>query len=72
MGATQTMLLQWLDATGQAVRAPDRWVSARAVARRLAPNADHEALSRDFTRLASLGAVERRSKGERTYFRVAA
>lgn len=72
MGTTQTLLLQWLDSAGQAARAPDRWVSARTVARRLSPTADSEAIARDLSRLSRQGLVERWSSRERTYFRVAA
>ena len=71
MGTTPTLLLQWLDSAGHATRAPDRWVSARTVARRLAPSADAEAIDRDLTQLQRLGVVERWFRGGRTYFRVA-
>jgi DNA-binding transcriptional ArsR family regulator len=71
VGANQNLLLQWLDGTSQAVRAPDRWVSARAVARRLAAGADQEAIGRDLTRLQRLGLVELRLQGGSKYFRVA-
>jgi hypothetical protein len=72
VGTTRTLLLQWLDATSQAARAPDRWVSAQAVARRLSPAADADAIARDLNHLSQLGLVERGSRNDRAYFRVTA
>jgi hypothetical protein len=67
----QTILLQCLDAAGYAAGADERWVSARAVARRLSPTADVESVARALTRLQRFGLVELWFKGGHTYFRLA-
>ena len=71
MPSKHTVLLQCLDAAGRAAGGEDRWVSARAVARRLSPTADHEAVARDLTRLHHVGLTEVWFKGGNTYFRSA-
>ena len=72
MASKQTMLLECLDAAGYLTRAEDRWVSARAVARRLSPTANPEEIGRDLHRLERFGLVELWFKGGHTYYRRAA
>lgn len=68
----QTVLLQCLEAAGRAAGGDDGWVSSRAVARRLSPTADPEAIGRDLHRLQRLGLVELWFRGGHTYYRLAA
>lgn len=70
MSSKQTLLLQCLEAAGYATGAGDRWVSARAVARRLSPTADPEAIGRDLHRLERVGLVELWFRGGHTYYRL--
>ena len=69
MASRQTLLLQCLEAAGRAAGGEDRWVSARAVARRLSPTANHEAIARDLTRLHHAGLIEVWFKGGHAYYR---
>jgi hypothetical protein len=69
MTSRQSLLLQCLEAAGRAAGGDDRWVSARAVARRLSPTANHEAVARDLTRLHHVGVIEIWFKGGNTYYR---
>jgi hypothetical protein len=69
MTSKQSLLLQCLEAAGRAVGCEDRWVSARAVARRLSPTANHEAVARELTRLHHVGLIEIWFKGGHTYYR---
>jgi hypothetical protein len=69
VASRQSILLQCLDAASSAAGGDDRWVSARAVARRLSPTADPEAIGRDLNRLHRLGLVEQWFKGGHTYYR---
>ena len=69
MPPKQAVLLQCLDAAGRAAGGEDRWVSARAVARRLSPTANSEAVARDLTRLHHAGLIEVWFKGGNTYYR---
>jgi hypothetical protein len=71
MSSKHSVLIQCLDAAGRAAGGEDRWVSARAVARRLSPTADHQAIARDLTHLHRAGLVEVWFKGGNTYFRSA-
>jgi hypothetical protein len=71
VGSDRTMLLQCLDAAGRLAGGDDRWVSARAVARRLSPTADPTRVTADLMRLQRVGLVELWFKGGHTYFRVA-
>ena len=66
----QRLLIECLEAAGHAAGGDDRWVSARAVARRLSPTADPEAIGRDLHRLERLGLVELWFKGGHTYYRL--
>jgi hypothetical protein len=68
----QSVLLQCLDAAGYHAGGDERWVSARAVARRLSPTADETAIGADLTRLHRVGLVEMWFKGGNTYYRRAA
>ena len=70
MGSDQTVLLQCLDATERAAGGDDRWVSARAVARRLSPTADPESIGRELSRLERVGLVELWFKGGHSYYRL--
>jgi hypothetical protein len=72
MSSKQSLLLQCLEAAGRAAGGEDRWVSARAVARRLSPTANHEAVARGLTRLHHVGLIEVWFKGGNTYYRNAA
>jgi hypothetical protein len=63
------MLLQCLDAAGRGAGGDDRWVSARAVARRLSPTADPETIGHELTRLHRMGLVELWFKGGNSYYR---
>ena len=69
MSSKQSLLLQCLDAAGRAAGGDDRWVSARAVARRLSPTANQETIARDLTRLHRAGLIEVWFKGGNTYYR---
>jgi hypothetical protein len=69
MTSKQSLLLQCLEAAGRSAGGDDRWVSARAVARRLSPTANHEAVARDLTRLHHVGLIEIWFKGGNTYYR---
>ena len=69
--SNRTILLQCLDAAGSATGGDDRWVSARAVARRLSPTANPEAIGRDLHRLQRVGLVELWFRGGHTYYRLA-
>jgi hypothetical protein len=69
VASKQTILLQCLEAAGYAAGGDDGWVSARAVARRLSPTADPEAVGRDLTRLQRLGLVELWFRGGHSYYR---
>ena len=69
MPSRQTVLLQCLDAAGHDAGGEERWVSARAVARRLSPTANQEAIATDLTRLHRAGLVEMWFKGGNTYYR---
>ena len=69
MSSKQSLLLQCLDAAGRAAGGDDRWVSARAVARRLSPTANQETIARDLTRLHHAGLIEVWFKGGNTYYR---
>jgi hypothetical protein len=71
MASKQSLLLQCLEAAGRAAGGEDRWVSARAVARRLSPTASHEAVALELTRLHRLGLIEMWFKGGHTYYRTA-
>jgi hypothetical protein len=72
MTSKQSLLLQCLDAADRAAGGEDRWVSARAVARRLSPTANQEAVARELTRLHHVGLIEVWFKGGHTYYRNAA
>ena len=65
------VLLQCLDAAGRAAGGDERWVSARAVARRLSPTARQESVADELTRLYRLGLVEMWFRGGNTYYRAA-
>lgn len=67
--STQTVLLQCLDAAGYDAGGVERWVSARAVARRLSPTANATAVAEDLARLHRVGLVEMWFKGGNTYYR---
>ena len=69
MSSKQSLLLQCLDAAGRAAGGDDRWVSARAVARRLSPTVNQETIARDLTRLHHAGLIEVWFKGGNTYYR---
>ena len=71
MTSKSTVLLQCLDAAGHDAGGDERWVSARAVARRLSPTASETAIARDLTRLHRVGLVEMWFKGGNTYYRSA-
>jgi hypothetical protein len=71
VSSKSTLLLQCLDAAGQQAGGEERWVSARAVARRLSPTASETAIAGDLTRLHRTGPVEMWFKGGNTYFRSA-
>jgi hypothetical protein len=71
MTSKQSLLLQCLEAAGRAAGGEDRWVSARAVARRLSPTANHEAVALELTRLHHVGLIEMWFKGGHTYYRAA-
>jgi hypothetical protein len=71
VASKQRILLDCLEAAGHATGAGERWVSARAVARRLSPTADPEAIGRDLHRLERFGLVELWFKGGHTYYRPA-
>jgi hypothetical protein len=68
--SNQTMLLQCLEATERTAGGDDRWVTARAVARRLSPTADPESIARDLNRLERLGLVELWFEGGSSYYRL--
>lgn len=70
MGASQRTLLDCLEATGRATGGQDAWVTARAVARRLGPTADPEAIGRELTRLHRLGLVQLWFEGGSSYYRL--
>jgi hypothetical protein len=72
VASKQSVLLECLEAAGYLAGGGERWVSARAVARRLSPTADPEAIGRDLHRLERLGLVELWFKGGHTYYRRAA
>jgi Taurine catabolism dioxygenase TauD, TfdA family len=63
------VLLQCLDAASHATGGDERWVSARAVARRLSPTARQESVAEELTRLYRLGLVEMWFRGGSTYYR---
>jgi hypothetical protein len=69
VGSNQTILLQCLDAAGRAAGGEDRWVSVRAVARRLSPTANQEKVAQDLLRLHRAGLIEVWFKGGNTYYR---
>jgi hypothetical protein len=69
MASKQSLLLDCLEAAGRAAGGEERWVSARAVARRLSPTANHEAVARDLIRLQRAGLIEVWFKGGNTYYR---
>ena len=69
MASTQTLLLECLGAAERA-GGEDRWVTARAVARRLSPTADPEAIGRELSRLHRLGLVELWFEGGSSYYRL--
>ena len=69
MSSKSTVLLQCLDAAGHDAGGEERWVSARAVARRLSPTASEAAIAGDLTRLHRVGLVEMWFKGGNTYYR---
>ena len=71
MASKQTLILECLEATGRAAGGEDRWVSARAVARRLSPTADPESIGRELSRLERLGLVDAWFKGGHSYYRPA-
>ena len=71
MASDRTLLLQCLDAAGRVAGGDDRWVSSRAVARRLSPTADPARIASELTRLERVGLVELWFKGGHTYFRLA-
>lgn len=69
--AKHTLLLQCLDAAGRQAGGADRWVSARAVARRLSPTAKPDAIAQELTRLHKVGLVELWFEGGSSYYRLA-
>ncbi len=71
MASKQTVLLQCLDAAGYDAGGEERWVSARAVARRLSPTARQESVADDLIRLHRVGLVEMWFRGGNTYYRSA-
>ena len=71
VASSQSVLLECLAATERAAGSEDRWVTARAVARRLGPTADPERIGRDLTRLQRVGLVELWFEGGASYYRVA-
>jgi hypothetical protein len=64
-----SLLLECLDATERLAGATDRWVSARAVARRLSPTADAQEVGRELTKLHRVGLVEVWFEGGSSYYR---
>jgi hypothetical protein len=70
MPSKQTLVLQCLDATGRIAGGDDRWVSARAVARKLSPTADPGEIGRELSRLHRLGLVELWFDGGSSYYRL--
>jgi hypothetical protein len=71
MPSKQTVLLQCLDAAGYHAGGGERWVSARAVARRLSPTANVAAVTAELMRLHRANLVEMWFKGGSTYYRSA-
>jgi hypothetical protein len=71
VSSKQTLLLECLDAACRIAGGEERWVSARAVARRLSPTADPESIGRDLLRLHRVGLIEVWFKGGNTYYRTA-
>ncbi|HEY1595472.1 MAG TPA: hypothetical protein VGF74_08755 [Thermoleophilaceae bacterium] len=63
------MLLECLDATERLAGGDERWVSARAVARRLSPTTDPGEIGRDLSRLERFGLVEIWFEGGSSYYR---
>jgi hypothetical protein len=64
-----SLLLDCLDATERLVGGAERWVTARAVARRLSPTADAEEVGRELTKLHRAGLVEVWFEGGSSYYR---
>jgi hypothetical protein len=64
-----SLLLECLEATERVAGGTDRWVSARAVARRLSPTADAEEVGRELTKLHRVGLVEVWFEGGSSYYR---
>jgi hypothetical protein len=71
MASRQSTILECLDATERLAANDDRWVSARAVARRLSPTADPQAIAKELSRLERLGLVELWFRGGSSYYRLA-
>jgi hypothetical protein len=70
VASSQSVLLECLAATERAAGGDDRWVTARAVARRLGPTADPERIGRELTRLQRRGLVELWFEGGASYYRL--
>ena len=71
MATEQSVLLACLDATERLAGGDERWVTARAVARRLSPTADPESIGRELSRLERFGLVELWFEGGSSYYRSA-
>jgi hypothetical protein len=71
MSTDQRTLLACLEATERLASPDGRWVTARAVARRLSPTADPEQVGRKLSQLHQLGLVELWFEGGSSYYRLA-
>ncbi len=71
VSSRQSLILECLDATERLAGTVDRWVSASAVARRLGPTADPQAIGKELSRLERLGLVELWFRGGSSYYRTA-
>ena len=69
MPTQQAVLLECLEATERLAGGDERWVAARAVARRLSPTTDPEEIGREPSRSHRLGLVELWFEGGTSYYR---